>query len=56
VLPGVPLLSCWHLSGLHVDVAILFGPGLIALMVIVFLFIVLVWLPLDMDRAGAEGC
>lgn len=27
VFPGVFLLSCWRLSGLPVDFAILFGPG-----------------------------
>lgn len=35
-LPGVDLLSLWRLSGLPVDFAILFGPGLIPITLTIF--------------------
>lgn len=34
VLPGVSLLSLWRLSGFPVESAILFGPGLSAMMLV----------------------
>lgn len=37
VFPGVFLLSRWRLSGLPVDSAILFGPGLSAIIINVFI-------------------
>ena len=40
-MPGVPLLSRCRWSGFPVDVAILFGPGLIAWIVcMIFLFVI----------------
>jgi len=42
VLPGVLLLSLWRLSGLPVDLAILFGPGLSGMIFYVLLLITLI--------------
>jgi hypothetical protein len=39
VLPGVLLLSRWRWSGFPVEVAVLFGPGLSA-MILLFVFFI----------------
>ena len=38
-LPGVDLLSLWRLSGLPVDLAILFGPGFIPIVSMILNFV-----------------
>ena len=54
-LPGVPLLSSLRWSGFPVEVATLFGPGLIALMVIFFLFIVFSLVVTRYESRGSGG-
>jgi hypothetical protein len=49
VLPGVLLLSCWRWSGFPVEVAVLFGPGFSA---IILLFVFFNLLKIIYEREG----